>query len=318
MKKKTIKFYNIPPVLWMLAVGIIVITVIAPSFFAINNFKNILIQVAPLLIISIGSTMVILSEEIDLSFGGIISLSTVLWITFLNLGIPMFFAILLTLLAAAAVGAISGIIISKGGIPSFIVTLGMASITSGIALVITQGSSVYFSHRFFYIFVNGEILFIPIPLILASIIFAISWLLLNRTKFGAQVFGLGGNRDALSLGGIGKSKSTIGVFSYSGLMAGITGLIIASKIESGNPTTGAGWEFDAIAATLIGGTSFTEGQGGIGGTILGVLLLIVIRNGLNVIGVNPMYQSGLIGSMVLLAIIIDVYISNYKSERFKV
>jgi len=318
MKKNTIKFYNIPPVLWMLAVGIIVITVIAPSFFAINNFKNILIQVAPLLIISIGSTMVILSEEIDLSFGGIISLSTVLWITFLNLGIPMFLAILLTLLAAAAIGAISGIIISKGGIPSFIVTLGMASITSGMALVITQGSSVYFSHKFFYIFVNGEILFLPIPLILASIIFAISWLLLYRTRFGAQIFGLGGNRDALSLGGIDKSKSTVGVFSYSGLMAGITGLIIASKIESGNPTTGEGWEFDAIAATLIGGTSFTEGQGGIGGTILGVLLLIVIRNGLNVIGVNPMYQSGLIGSMVLLAIIIDVYISNYKSERVKV
>jgi len=318
MKKKTIKFNNMPPVLWMLAVGIIVITVIAPSFFAINNFKNILIQVAPLLIISIGSTMVILSEEIDLSFGGVISLSTVLWITFLNLGIPMFLAILLTLLAAAVVGAISGIIISKGGIPSFIVTLGMASITSGIALVITQGSSVYFSHKFFYIFVNGEILFFPIPLILVSIIFGISWLLLYRTRFGAQIFGLGGNRDALSLGGIDKSKSIIGVFSYSGLMAGITGLIIASKIESGNPTTGAGWEFDAIAATLIGGTSFTEGQGGIGGTILGVLLLIVLRNGLNVIGVPPMYQSGLIGSMVLLAIIIDVYVSNYKSERVKV
>jgi ribose transport system permease protein len=318
MKKNTILLYNIPPVLWMLAVGIIVITVIAPSFFAINNFKNILIQVAPLLIIAIGSTMVILSEEIDLSFGGVISLSTVLWITFLNLGIPMVFTIFLTLITAAVAGAISGIIISKGGIPSFIVTLGMASITSGIALVITQGSSIYFSHRFFYIFVNGEILFLPIPLLLAGFVFAISWLLLYRTKFGPQIFGLGGNRDALYLVGIDKSKSIIGVFSYSGLMAGITGLIIASKIESGNPTTGAGWEFDAIAATLIGGTSFTEGQGGIGGTILGVFLLVVIRNGLNVIGVNPMYQSGLIGSMVLLAIIIDVYISNYKSGRVKV
>ncbi len=318
MKMNTMKFYNIPPVLWMLGIGVIVITFFAPGFFAINNFKNILIQASPLLIISIGSTMVILSEEIDLSFGGIISLSTVLWITFLNLGIPIYFAMLLTLLAAAAIGAISGILVSKGKIPSFIVTLGMASITSGIALVITQGSSVYFSHKLFYIIVNGEILFLPIPLILASIIFAISWVALYRTRFGAQIFGLGGNRDALSLGGIDKSKSIIGVFSYSGLMAGITGLIIASRIESGNPTTGEGWEFDAIAATLIGGTSFTEGQGGIKGTILGVLLLVVIRNGLNVIGIQPMYQSGLIGSMVLLAIIIDVYVANYKSERVKV
>ncbi len=318
MKMNTMKFYNIPPVLWMLGIGVIIITFFAPGFFAINNFKNILIQASPLLIISIGSTMVILSEEIDLSFGGIISLSTVLWITFLNLGIPIYFAMLLTLLAAAAIGAISGTLVSKGKIPSFIVTLGMASITSGIALVITQGSSVYFSHKLFYIIVNGEILFLPIPLILASIIFAISWVVLYRTRFGAQIFGLGGNRDALSLGGIDKSKSIIGVFSYSGLMAGITGLIIASRIESGNPTTGEGWEFDAIAATLIGGTSFTEGQGGIKGTILGVLLLVVIRNGLNVIGIQPMYQSGLIGSMVLLAIIIDVYVANYKSERVKV
>lgn len=318
MKKNTIKFYNIPPVLWMMVVGIIVITLIAPNFFSISNFKNILIQVAPLLIIALGSTMVILSEEIDLSFGGIISLSTVLWITFLNLGIPMFLAIILTLLAAATVGAISGIIISKGGIPSFIVTLGMASITTGIALVITQGSSVYFSTKFFYVFVNGEILFLPIPLILVSIIFALSWLILYRTRFGAQIFGLGGNREALFLGGISKGKTLTGVFAYSGLMAGITGLIIASKIESGNPTTGEGWEFDAIAATLIGGTSFTGGQGGIGGTVLGVFLLIIIRNGLNVIGVSSMYQGGLVGSMVLLAIIIDVYVSNYKSERVKV
>lgn len=318
MKKNIIRFYNIPPVLWMLATGIMVFTFFAPSFFRISNFKNILIQVSPLLILSIGSTMVILSEEIDLSFGGIISLSTVLWITFLNLGIPIYFAMLLTLLATSTIGAISGMLVSRGQIPSFIVTLGMASITSGIALVITQGSSVYFSHKIFYTIVNGEILFIPIPLILASLVFAISWLILNQTKFGAQIFGLGGNRDALSLGGIDKSNSITGVFAYSGLMAGITGLIIASRIESGNPTTGEGWEFDAIAATLIGGTSFTEGQGGLKGTILGVLLLVIIRNGLNVVGVSPMYQSGLIGSMVLLAIIIDVYVSNYKSERVKV
>ncbi len=318
MRKKSFKFYNIPPVLWMLGIGIIIITFFASSFLSINNLKNILIQASPLLILSIGSTMVILSEEIDLSVGGIISLSTVLWITFLNLGIPMFFAIILTLLASSSIGAVSGIIVAKGNVPSFIVTLGVASIASGIALVITQGSSVYYSSKIFSAFINGQILFLPIPLILAIVVYAISWLVLYRTRFGAQIFGLGGNRDALSLGGIDDSRSIIGVFSYSALMAGITGLIIASRIESGNPTTGAGWEFDAIAATLIGGTSFTEGQGGIKGTILGVLLLVVIRNGLNVIGVQPMYQSGLIGGMVLLAIIIDVYISNYKAERVKV
>lgn len=318
MKKNSLKFYNIPPVMWMLGLGIVIIAFLAPRFLSISNFKNIVIQASPLLILSIGSTMVILSEEIDLSVGGIISLSTVLWITFLNLGIPVFIAIVLTLIASASIGAVSGIIVSKGRVPSFIVTLGVASITAGIALVITQGSSIYFSHKIFSIIVNGEILFLPVPFVLGIIVYTLSWFILYRTKFGAQIFGLGGNRDALLLGGIDESKSIIGVFSYSALMAGITGLIIASRIESGNPTTGAGWEFDAIAATLIGGTSFTEGQGGIKGTILGVLLLVVIRNGLNVIGVQPMYQSGLIGSMVLLAIIIDVYISNYKSERVKV
>ncbi len=318
MKKINVKYYNIPPVLWMLAIGVIVITFFAPSFLAFSNLNNIFVQVSPLLIVSIGSTMVILSEEIDLSSGGIISLSTVLWFAFLHSGIPMFFAIPLTILATTFIGAVSGGLVSKGHIPSFIVTLGMAGITSGLALVITQGSSIYFSSKLFSVIVNDQILFIPIPLVLACLIFALSWVILYRTRFGSQIFGLGGNRDALFLGGINESKTLIGVFAYAGFLAGIAGIIIASRIESGNPTTGEGWEFDAIAATLIGGTSFTKGQGGIKGTILGVLLLVVIRNGLNVIGVPPMYQSGLIGSMVLLAIIIDVYVSNYKSERVKV
>lgn len=306
---------TIPPVFWMLLSSIIIFTALSPQFLEVSNFRNILIQAAPLLVVSIGVTIVLLSEGVDLSTGGTISLTTVLWITFLKLGIPMGFAIIITLIITSIIGGVNGFIVAKGNVPPFIVTLGMSSITSGIALVMTQGSSIYFYHPLFSIIVNSRILSIPMPIIIAAIVFLISWVLLYRTKFGAQVFGLGGNPEALTLGGINKIWSIMRVFSYSGLLAGITGLILASRIESGNPISGVGWEFDAVAATLIGGTSFNEGKGGIGGTILGVLLLAIIRNALNVIGVSSMYQSALIGSMVLLAIIIDVYFNMRKDNR---
>lgn len=309
---------TVPPVLWMLISAITIFTFLSPQFLAVANFRNILIQAAPLLIVSIGVTIVILSEGVDLSTGGVISLSTVLWITFLRAGIPMFPAILLTLICSTIIGAVNGFVVAKGNVPAFIATLGMASIASGIALVMTQGSSIYFYHPLFSTIVNSRVLFIPMPIIISAVMYGISWVLLYKTRFGAQIFGLGGNPEALTLGGINKTRSIIGVFAYSGLMAGITGLIMASRIESGNPISGVGWEFDAVAASLIGGTSFNEGRGGISGTILGVLLLAVIRNALNVIGVSAMYQSALIGSMVLLAIIIDVSMKNQKDERIEV
>ncbi len=311
------KIHNVPPVLWMLITCIAIFTILSPQFFELSNFRNILIQAAPLLVVSIGVTVVLLSEGVDLSTGGTISLTTVLWITFLKMGIPITVAIIMTLIIALFVGGVNGFIVAKGNIPPFIVTLGMASITSGVALVITQGYSIYFFHPLFSRIVNSHLLYIPMPIVIAGVVFLVTWFLLYRTKYGAQVFGLGGNPEALTLGGINRIWSVVRVFSYSGLLAGITGLILASRIESGNPISGVGWEFDAVAATLIGGTSFNEGRGGIGGTILGVLLLAIIRNALNVIGVSSMYQSALIGSMVLLAIIIDVSMKNKKDNRIE-
>lgn len=304
-----------PPVLWMLLSSFIVFSFLSPQFFALSNIHNILIQAAPLLIVSIGVTTVILSEGVDLSVGSIISLSSVLLVTFMLLGIPVYLAMFLALICCTLIGAINGAVVALGNVPPFIATLGMSSIASSIALVITQGSSIYFYHEIFSIIVNSEILFIPTPVVIAGIMFFITWVMLYKTRFGAQIFGLGGNREALILGGINKNLSIVRVFAHSGFLAGVTGIIIASRIESGNPIAGIGWEFDAVAASLIGGTSFKEGRGGIGGTVLGVLFLSTIRNALNVAGVSAIYQSALIGILVLLAIIIDVYLKNKDEEK---
>jgi ribose transport system permease protein len=139
-------------------------------------------------------------------------------------------------------------------------------------------------------------------------------LLLYRTKFGTNIFALGGNAEALSLAGVSTGRSLIKTYAYAGLLAGICGIITACRVESAQPTVGAGWEFDAMAAVLLGGTSFIEGKGGLTGTIFGVLLIKILQNGMNLAGINALYQNALIGSVVLIAIIMDCYARRYKKD----
>lgn len=305
---------RIPPVVWMLAVMVAIFGFTTPNYFTWGNITNIMIQSVPLLILALGQTLVVLTQGTDLSLGAQVSFCTVMWIWLANKGVPLPLAAVITLCLNVTIGIVNGVVVAKGKIPPFIATLGMQNIVNSISLLLTAGSSIYFSSYTFRFITETKIAFLPLPVWIAAAVFGVTWLLLYRTKFGTNIFGLGGNIEALSLAGINTTKCLIKTYAYAGLIAGITGLVTACRVESGQPIVGNGWEFDAVAATLLGGTSLREGKGGIVGTIFGVLLIKMLQNGLNVAGVSTIYQNALIGSIVLAAIVLDSVLRRMKKD----
>ena len=184
----------------------------------------------------------------------------------------------------------------------------MQNIVNSISLLLTAGSSIYFSSFTYRIVTETTILMIPLMVWVAVVVFIIVWIVLKKTKFGTNIHGLGGNKEALVLAGISPVKYLIKTYAFAGFIAGIAGIITLCRVESGQPIVATGWEFQAVAATLLGGSSLREGKGGVTGTIFGVLLIQIIKNGLNVIGVQSIMQNAIIGSIVLAAIIIDAVV----------
>lgn len=302
---------KLPPVVWMLAMLVVIFSITIPDYFAWNNISNILIQSVPILILAFAQTLVILTQGVDLSLGAQVNFCTVIWILMANSGIPLLVGAVISIAATVMIGIVNGVIIGNGRISPFIATLGTQYITNGFTLLITAGASVYFSSYVFLFISETKILFLPLPVWIAAAVFGVTWVMLYRTKFGTNIIGLGGNAEALSLAGISINKSLIKTYAYAGLLAGIAGLITACRVESGQPTVATGWEFQAMAAVLLGGTSLIEGKGSLVGTIFGVFLITILQNGLNVAGVNALYQNALIGSIVLAAIILDCCARRY-------
>ena len=304
---------DIPPIVWMLLVMLVLFSAVADSFLSVKNLLNILRQSVPLMILAIGQTMIVLTGGTDLSLGAQVSFTTVVWILLAQAGVNIYLAAPIAVLFPVLVGGINGVLVSKGKVPPFIATFGMQNIVNSIALVVTSGSSLYFSHEVFRRVYEGRFLLLATPIWIAVFVFAASWILLKYTRFGTNVYGLGGNVEALSLAGVNTTRSYIKTYAFAGLLAGIAGLITACRVESGQPTVGSGWEFEAVAVTILGGTSLNTGKGGIGGTILGVLFLNMLRNGLNISGVSAMYQNAIIGVIVMLAIVLDALMRKSRS-----
>lgn len=309
------KIHEMPPVFWMLLVLVIVFSVTTPNYFAFGNLRNILVQSVALMILSFGQTLIVLTQGTDLSLGAQVSLVTVLWVWMAKAGVPIYLAAVIAVLVIVMVGAANGLLVSKGKIPPFIATFGMQNVLSSVALLLTAGSSIYFFHDVFQTVTETKILFLPLPVWIAAAMFALTWLLLYRTKFGVNIFGLGGNQEALALAGISTAKSYMKTYAYASFLAGVAGLLTACRVESGQPIVGMGWEFEAVAATLLGGTSLREGKGGVSGTVVGVLLLTALRNGLNVSGVSAKYQNAIIGVIVMLAIVVDTLVRRSRTDR---
>ncbi len=302
------KLKTLPPVFWMLIVIIIIFSISSPNYISFQNFRNILIQSTPLMIVAFAQTCIILTQGTDLSLGAQVSFTTVFSVFLANKGIPLILAMLIAVLAAVCVGLINGIIVAKGNVLPFIATYGMQNILNSLSLLLASGASIYYVSNIYQFVTETTILFIPIMVWVAVLTFLLVWVVLKKTKFGMNIIGLGGNREALQLAGISPAYNLIKTYAFAAFIAGIAGIVTLCRIESGQPVVASGWEFQAVAATLLGGSSLREGKGGVTGTIFGVFLITIVKNGLNIVGVKSTYQNAIIGSIVLTAIIIDAVI----------
>ena len=311
-KNKLIKLSNVlksfPPAVWIDLLLILIFSIRINNFLSASNLISILAQLTPLLIISCGQTLIVLIQGTDLSLGASLNLISVVWILLMKNGTPILLAMFLAISIAVLAGFLNGVIVSKLKLPIFIATLGMANILNSIALTISNGSSVYFQQEIYRNVTKGNFLGIPFMVWVGIACVLLTFLILEKTRFGARVRSLGGNPEALTLAGFKTDRATIEIFTLTGLLAGIAGIMLACRIESGNPIAGNGFEFNSVAAVLLGGTSMREGRGGVIGTIFGVLLIQVLKNGLVMANISSIYQSAIIGAVVLFAIIIDAFV----------
>jgi len=286
---------------------ILIISILEPRFLATSNLLNVLRQVSMNALIAFGMTFVILTGGIDLSVGSILALTGAVTAGMMASGMDPILAMLLGLLLGAVLGAINGIIIAKGKVAPFIATLATMTIYRGLTLVYTEGRPIsgLGDNMAFQMLGKGYFLGIPVPVVTMLVSFAILYFILKKTTFGRRVFAVGGNEEASILSGINADRVKIYVYALVGLLAGLASLILTSRLNSAQPTAGEMFELDAIAAVVLGGTSLTGGRGWIVGTLIGALIIGVLNNGLNLIGVSSFFQQVVKGAVILLAVLLD-------------
>ncbi|EGU43143.1 MULTISPECIES: ribose ABC transporter permease [Vibrio] len=288
---------------------IVIVSFLNPNFFTVDNILNILRQTSVNAIIAVGMTLVILTAGIDLSVGSVLALCGAFAASMIGMEIPVMIAVPTALVAGAALGAISGVIIAKGKVQAFIATLVTMTLLRGVTMVYTDGRPI--STGFtdtadaFAWFGTGYAMGVPVPVWIMVVVFASVWYLLNHTRFGRYVYALGGNESATRLSGIDVDKVKIGVYAICGLLAAVAGIIVASRLSSAQPTAGMGYELDAIAAVVLGGTSLAGGRGRIMGTLIGALIIGFLNNALNLLDVSSYYQMIAKAVVILLAVLVD-------------
>ncbi|MEZ8967586.1 ribose ABC transporter permease [Vibrio breoganii] len=288
---------------------IVVVSFLNPNFFTVDNILNILRQTSVNAIIAVGMTLVILTAGIDLSVGSVLALCGAFAASLIAMEVPVFFAVPTALIAGAGLGAISGIIIAKGKVQAFIATLVTMTLLRGVTMVYTDGRPI--SAGFtdtadaFAWFGTGYAMGIPVPVWIMVGVFATVWYLLNHTRFGRYVYALGGNESAARLSGINVDRVKIGVYAICGLLAALAGIIVTSRLSSAQPTAGMGYELDAIAAVVLGGTSLMGGKGRIMGTLIGALIIGFLNNALNLLDVSSYFQMIAKAVVILLAVMVD-------------
>ncbi len=287
----------------------IIFSTLSPYFFTAENILNVTLQTSIIAIIAVGMTFVILTAGIDLSVGSMAAFSGVVAASVLKTSVPFPAALSLAMLAALAVGAasgaISGIFITKFNITPFIVTLALMTIWRGAAYMFTDGRPVWGLPDEFGILGSGRVLSIPLPTIIMLAAYAYGYVLLKHTRFGRYVYAVGGNKEAAYLAGIHTGRVLMLVYVLSGVLASLAGVLLAARMNSGQPGAGMMYELDVIAAVVIGGTSLFGGRGSIIGTFLGAMLIGVLRNGLNLLDVGSYVQMVVLGVVILLAVLLD-------------
>lgn len=288
-------------------VGLILIFwILSPYFLTFSNLLNIARQTSINAIIAIGLTFVIISGGIDLSVGSIVALAGVITAGALQAGVPLLLALLIGMSVGFLCGAINGFLIGWGHLPPFISTLGMMSIARGGALLFTGGRPVSGFSQNFRVFAEGRILMIPMPVFVMIALYAIGHLVLTRTKLGRYTYAIGGNEEAAVLSGIHVKLYKVFIYGICGMLSGVAAILLTARLNSAQPIAGMMYELDAIAAAVIGGTSLMGGEGVLLGTLIGALIMGVLRNGLNILGVSSFIQQTIIGAVIITAVLIDM------------
>jgi ribose transport system permease protein len=294
------------PIIGLLVI-IVIISIMSPSFLSLNNILNVLRQVSINALIAFGMTFIILTGGIDLSVGSILALTGAVTAGLMASGVDPILAMLVGLVLGAVLGAINGLIIAKGKVAPFIATLATMTIYRGLTLVYTEGRPIsgLGDSMAFQMLGKGYMLGIPVPVVTMAISFIVLYFILKKTTFGRRVYAVGGNEEASILSGINADRIKIYVYALTGLLAALASLILTSRLNSAQPTAGNMFELDAIAAVVLGGTSLTGGRGWIVGTLIGALIIGVLNNGLNLIGVSSFFQQVVKGAVILLAVLLD-------------
>ncbi|UCC75890.1 MAG: ABC transporter permease [Anaerolineales bacterium] len=298
---------QVPPVLWVLLAMIVFFSLTSNGiFFTVPNLLNVAVQGSVLMILGLGATCPILTEGTDLSLGSVLTLSGVVAVLVQVRNVPAVAAMLIGVATGFLCGAVNGFVISRWQLPPFIATLGMQGLAGGAAVVLTNASAIYADAPAFVFIGSGRLAgLLPMPMVVAILAYIVVYVILYHTSFGHYIFALGGNEAGSALSGVNTVLWKFLTYFMVGGLAGVAGVLMAARLQAAEPVVGLGWEFDAIAATILGGTSFEMGQGGITGTVLGVALIAVLRNGMNVIGVTMAWQALVIGTVMILAIVVD-------------
>lgn len=290
-------------------VGLVVVSILmgfaSDSFFSVSNILNVLRQVAVVAILAVGMTFVILTGGIDLSVGAVMALAGTIGAGLMvHFGLPGWLGLLAGVGIGIGLGMFNGLLVAWGRMPAIIVTLATMGIARGIGLIYSGGYPISGLPSWISWFGVGRIGIVPVPVVIMLIIYALAWVLLQRTPFGRHVYAIGGNELAARLSGVKTGRVKLAVYAISGLTASLAAVILTGRLMSGQPNAGVGFELDAIAAVVLGGTAIAGGRGLILGTLIGAVLLGILSNGLNLMGINPYLQDIIKGFIILLAIYI--------------
>jgi ribose transport system permease protein len=296
---------RIPGVVYLLAALFVLFSVIAPGFASLPNLLNIGTQSSILLLLALPMTLIIMTEGLDLSMGAVLGLAGVVLAMLLVRGIALPLAVGAAIGIGLIFGIANGLLVVRAGMPPFVATLGTLGIAQGIALAATDGRSVVGIGLELPRLYASVWLGLPFSMIVAAFAYLVCHFLLYHTRFGACVFAIGGNREALVLAGVRADFYHLAIYAVGGLMAGFNAMLLTGRMSAGHPIAALGMEFDAIAAVIVGGTERRRGNGWLPGTVLGVLAVGVLKNGLNVLAVPSSLQVASIGLLLIAALLID-------------
>ena len=291
--------------LLIVVILMVFLSIATKNFLTATNLKNLVRQTSVNGIIALGMTFVIITSGIDLAVGSIVGLASILSAKFMTAGMPIPFAILICLVFCTLVGVVDGVVIQYGKVPAFIATLGMMQALRGVVMLISGARMIAGLPKSFTQFARAEILGLPSLFFIWLLVIILTWVITSKTVYGRGIYAYGSNLEAARLSGVSIPTVTISVYAISGLLSGLAGILMTSRLGNGIPTAGQSYEMDAIAATVVGGASLNGGAGTILGTVLGALLISTIQNGGNLLGLNSFILQIIVGVLIVVSVWLD-------------